>query len=38
MSYIFSDEKKKVEEQCDKVIALLRKKFGEEIAEGYIQY
>uniref|UniRef100_A0A0M3HYB9 HEAT repeat-containing protein 1 n=1 Tax=Ascaris lumbricoides TaxID=6252 RepID=A0A0M3HYB9_ASCLU len=38
LSELLEDEKKKVEEQCDKVIALLRKKFGEEIAEGYIQY
>ncbi|KHN81004.1 HEAT repeat-containing protein 1 -like protein [Toxocara canis] len=38
LSELLEDEKKKVEEQCDKVIALLRRKFGEEIAEGYIQY
>uniref|UniRef100_A0A915BM34 HEAT repeat-containing protein 1 n=1 Tax=Parascaris univalens TaxID=6257 RepID=A0A915BM34_PARUN len=31
LSELLEDEKKKVEEQCDKVIALLRKKFGEEI-------
>ncbi|MFH4973720.1 hypothetical protein AB6A40_000429 [Gnathostoma spinigerum] len=36
LSELIEDDNKKVEQQCDKVIALLKRKFGEEIAQGLI--
>uniref|UniRef100_A0A915PU93 HEAT repeat-containing protein 1 n=1 Tax=Setaria digitata TaxID=48799 RepID=A0A915PU93_9BILA len=35
LSELLEDDNKRVEIQCDAVIAVLRKNFGEEIADGY---
>lgn len=32
----FTDENKKVEDQCDKVLSIIRQNFGKEIADDYV--